>query len=65
MLAIIFPWQTFHSPTNTGAVLLLHCLAFTLVTALFLNTEAPPTVLTQKVPGMKAVAGPNLSLAAP
>ena len=53
MLALIFPWQPFHSPTNTPALLLLYCLALTLVTALFLNGEAPPSDLTQKVPGMK------------
>ena len=65
MLALIFVWQPFHSPTNTGVLLLLYCLALTLVTALFLNGEAPPRDLTQKVQGMKAVAYRNLSLAAP
>ena len=37
-------------------------LVLTLVTTLLLNGEAPPRDLTQKLPGLKAVGGHNLSL---
>ena len=56
------PWLPFQNPNNPGALLLLYCVALTLVTALLLNTEAPPRDLTQKVPALKAVGGHNLSL---
>ena len=71
MTALTFPRQPLHSLTNTGALCLLYDLTLTftyplnLVRAQVQHGHLPPRAPTQKWPGMKAVSGPHLPLAAP